>query len=119
MLLAVVGAVTGCGGSSAKSADEIASNLRQAVRQTEGAPLNEAAAEQTAQQAVCTALDVAGSEGTERLVAQLRQEAALARIRADLGLEEYDPGAADRLAAAADAIDSAQKAAEVANLFCP
>jgi len=110
--------LAGCGGS-ARSANDIAASLRQAVRQTEGAPHLEPAAEDTAERVVCMVLEDASSQGVETLVERLRTEAALAAIRADLGLQEYDSSVPERLVDAADEIDTAQKAAEVASLFCP
>lgn len=63
LIFLTAAAVAGWRGS-AKSVDEIAARLRQAVRQTDGAPQLESGAEQTAQRAqrvVCDALGLARS----------------------------------------------------------
>jgi len=62
---------------------------------------------------VCDTLNVAGAEGVGVLTENLKRKAAAAQLSANLGLTEYDASVPDRLVAAADAIDSAQKAADV------
>lgn len=122
-LLAGVLAVTtlgaSCGGGGGgKNIDDIAAKIDDAARATKpqsGLGVPEQKAEQSAERAICQALEAYSSEGAESLTELISRYAEQQQVLAQYGLNEVDPEAANRLAAAASGIDTSQQAADVAS----
>jgi hypothetical protein len=111
--------VIGCGG---QSANDIASGIDDAIRAAKPAPeiripqtiaLPEQETESAAKRAICNALGAYSAEPAQALSGYIADYAERQRVLAEFNLNEIDPGAAGRLAEAADDISDTQEAAEV------
>jgi hypothetical protein len=107
-----------CGGS--KSADDIARSIDEAIEattvetsQAERARISDAQVESAADEVACDAIGAYGSEPAQALQDQLEAYAARQQVASGYGLSQVDADAADRLAAAADGIETSQDAGEV------
>jgi hypothetical protein len=112
--LATLGLLLALPGCGAKSAEEIASGMREAASETRAARgVTKSEAENATTEAMCNALEAYTSKPAESLTTYLQREAAVQNIRQQLGLTQVDPDVPQRLIDAADEIDGTQKAGDV------
>lgn len=101
------------GGGTARSSDDIARGIEQAIQATRASDQYAPEARSATKQAVCDALNAYSSEAAGTLADLFQDYAEQQQINAQLGLTDVDPSVADRLVDAAKAIDATQEASDV------